>query len=212
MESNKMTYWDMMKDVPEIYLKKIQAGRLKGKSDISPQWRIMKMTEVFGPVGIGWNYRIVEKWTESHGDEVSAHVIIELVYMHEGKLSLPVQGIGGSMILAKEKNGPYHSDEAFKMATTDALSVAMKQIGVAANIYLGKMDGSKYSKPEENMNKSRPVVKYATPDQIATLTKMAVEMETTNPAGSDFITNAINNKENPLTMEEAQKLINRRNK
>jgi hypothetical protein len=47
--------------------------------------------------------------------------------------------------LHNEKIGPYNSDEAFKMATTDALSVALKMIGVASAIYEGKWDGSKYS-------------------------------------------------------------------
>ena len=41
------------------------------------------------------------------------------------------------------------NDEALKMATTDALSVAMKQLGVAADVYMNNMDGSKYQKPED---------------------------------------------------------------
>ena len=41
----------------------------------------------------------------------------------------------------------YMSDEAYKMAETDALSVAMKQIGVAADIYMGMFNGSKYTRP-----------------------------------------------------------------
>ncbi|MFB6349441.1 hypothetical protein ACFBZI_08410 [Moraxella sp. ZJ142] len=33
------------------------------------------------------------------------------------------------------------------MAVTDALSVAFKAVGIAADIYFGNYDGSKYSKP-----------------------------------------------------------------
>ena len=90
-------YWDLMKDPPEIALKEITGGRLKGKTDISPQWRLMIMTEVFGPIGEGWNYTPVERWTEAFGDEVACFVKIDLVYrMEDGKMSLPISGTGGS--------------------------------------------------------------------------------------------------------------------
>ena len=48
------------------------------------------------------------------------------------------------MLIVSEKSGLRFNDEAKKMATTDALSVAMKQLGVGAEIYLGNWDGSKY--------------------------------------------------------------------
>jgi len=35
------------------------------------------------------------------------------------------------------------------MAVTDALSVALKMLGVAADIYLGRWDGSKYAAEEK---------------------------------------------------------------
>jgi len=39
---------------------------------------------------------------------------------------------------------PHASDEAYKMAITDALSVALKALGVGSEIYRGRWDGSKY--------------------------------------------------------------------
>ena len=107
------------------------------------------MTETFGPIGFGWYYSTSRTWTEEANGEVSAHVEIELYIKVGDEWSKPISGIGGSMLLAKEKNGPHHSDEAYKMATTDALSVAMKQIGVGADVYMGRSD-SKYSKPIES--------------------------------------------------------------
>ena len=46
--------YNNVKEVPKNAQKEIKAGRLKGMTDINPQWRIEKLTEVFGPVGIGW--------------------------------------------------------------------------------------------------------------------------------------------------------------
>jgi hypothetical protein len=66
--------------------------------------------------------------------------------------SAPITGIGGAALIAKEKNGLHTNDEGYKMATTDALSVAMKQLGVAADIYMGLWDGSKYKEPVPNKN------------------------------------------------------------
>ena len=43
-----LSIFNSVKSVPAEALREIQAGRLRGKSDISPMWRIQKMTEVFG--------------------------------------------------------------------------------------------------------------------------------------------------------------------
>ncbi len=106
------------------------------------------MTELFGPVGKGWKYEIDKLWTEPGSDsQVCAFALVSVCFLDEGTWSEPVQGIGGSMLVEKERSGLHTSDEAYKMATTDALSVALKALGVAAEVYLGNCDGSKYSGP-----------------------------------------------------------------
>lgn len=135
--------YDKFRSVPDEAKKPITAGRLKGKTDINPMWRIKALTEAFGPCGIGWYYTVTEKWLEPHGDETAAFVDIELYVKHEGEWSKPIHGTGGSMFAAKEKNGIYVSDECYKMATTDAISVACKQLGFGADVYWNS-DRSKY--------------------------------------------------------------------
>ena len=54
-------------------------------------------------------------------------------------------------LFAKEKNGLRMSDEAFKMAYTDALSVCCKMLGFAADIYFEK-DRTKYDAPPKRKN------------------------------------------------------------
>ena len=70
--------YDKFRSVPNEAKKPIQAGRLKGKTDINPMWRIKALTEAFGPCGIGWYYKTVNKWMERQGEEVAAFVDIEL--------------------------------------------------------------------------------------------------------------------------------------
>jgi hypothetical protein len=137
--------WEKLARPPVTALKTIQAGRLKGKSDINPQWRYKAMTEVYGPCGEGWKYSIDRLWIEpGANDQVMAFAQISLYVSVNGHWSDPIPGVGGSMLVAKEKDGLYTSDEAFKMAITDALSVALKMLGVGADIYMGMWDGSKY--------------------------------------------------------------------
>lgn len=142
-----MTIYDACRSVPESAKKAITAGRLKGKTDINPMWRIKRLTEQFGPCGIGWYYKPVRKWLETHGDEIAAFVDIELYVKIGGEWSMPIAGTGGSMFAARQKDGVYVSDECYKMASTDAISVACKQLGIGADVYWDA-DRTKYDDPK----------------------------------------------------------------
>jgi len=129
-------------EVPEPWaLKTIVGGRSGGKTDINPQWRYKSLTEMFGLCGFGWYYEVTRQWLEKgEKGEVCAFVNINLFVKIGEEWSKPIPGNGGNTFVASEKNGFYNSDECFKMATTDALSVACKMIGIAGSIY----SGSKY--------------------------------------------------------------------
>lgn len=140
--------YDMGRSVPEEAKKPINAGRLKGMTDINPMWRIKRLTEIFGPCGIGWWYVIKDKRLQAGAkDEVCAFVDIDLYYKWHDTVSQPVPGTGGSKFVALEKNGLYTSDECFKMALTDAISVSAKAIGIGADVYYAA-DRDKYTSGE----------------------------------------------------------------
>lgn len=130
-----LDYYNKLKVVPQEALRQIQSGRLRGKHDINPMWRIKAMTEQFGVCGIGWKYVITKQWTETFGSEVKAYCNIDLFIKVNGEWSDAIQGTGGSSEVSMESKGTYVSDECYKMALTDALSVAMKALGVAADVY-----------------------------------------------------------------------------
>lgn len=139
----KMKIYEASRKVPEEAKKTINAGRLKGMTDINPMWRIKKLTELFGICGIGWYFSVDKQWVEDCGNETVAFVNISLFVKEDGEWSKPIFGTGGSKLVAMERNGAYVSDEAFKMATTDAISVACKHLGMAADVYFSK-DRTKY--------------------------------------------------------------------
>lgn len=148
-----MEIYNKLKQVPKDALKEIKAGRLKGKSDISPQWRYEALTNQFGACGIGWKFEITNReFVNGAGDEVAVFVDVNFYFKNGNEWSEPIPGNGGSMFIANERNGLYTSDEAIKMATTDALGTAAKMIGLAADVYRGI--GSKYTNQTERQNVS----------------------------------------------------------
>ena len=60
-KNENLALYNRVREVPQEAKKDIQAGRLKGKTDINPLWRIQTLTREFGPAGIGWYTEIVEK-------------------------------------------------------------------------------------------------------------------------------------------------------
>lgn len=135
-KTNKnMELYNKFRTVPKEAQKQILAGRLKGMTDINPMFRIQVLTEQFGPCGIGWKSELVSTWIDTVGNEIVANVIINLYVKNGEEWSDPIVGIGGSKLATMEKSGQYVSDEAYKMAYTDAISVACKALGVGADIY-----------------------------------------------------------------------------
>lgn len=146
MSNNQnMKLFDQLRTTPQEARKPITGGRLKGFTDINPMWRFKRLTEVFGPCGIGWKYEIVSQRIQpGHGNEVAAFVDILLYYKHDGEWSEGIPGIGGSSFVAMEKSGAHTSDECFKMALTDAIGTACKALGMSADIFFDK-DRTKYN-------------------------------------------------------------------
>lgn len=145
--ADNMTLWNSWRKVPEEAKKPITAGRLKGMTDINPMWRYKMLTERFGPCGTGW-YTDDEQYELLQGaqDQVVVSCRLKLYYRdpESGEWSKGVAGQGGSMLVAAETKGLYTSDEAFKMAYTDAISVACKQLGIGADVYWSRGE-TKYS-------------------------------------------------------------------
>ena len=142
---NNLEIYEKVRAVPENAQKPIGGGRLKGMTDINPMWRLKSLTEQFGPCGFGWKYEITKQWTEiTTPDETAAFININLYVKHNGEWSEAIPGTGGSSLLTMEKNGLYTNDECYKMALTDALSVACKALGMGADIYWSA-DNTKYT-------------------------------------------------------------------
>ena len=171
-DNGNLSIYERVRSVPKEAKKEIEAGRLKGKHDINPMWRIKSLTEVFGPAGFGWYTEVVRTWTEaSESGEMAVFVDINLFVKKDGEWSKPIFGNGGNKLIANEKkyeNGqqvyiPYLDDDAYKKAYTDAISVAAKALGVGADVYFEKDKGkyasqAKPSAEESQLAPSKPLL------------------------------------------------------
>ncbi len=149
---DNMEIWSKMKDTPEDAKRAITGGRLNGFTDIKPMWRFQRLTEVFGPCGFGWCYRIVRQQEISGANgEVMVTVDIELLVQSGGEWSKPIPGTGGNMLISTERGKLVTNDEAYKMALSDAIGTACKALGMSADVYMsGKGRDSKYQKLGDN--------------------------------------------------------------
>ena len=165
---------------PQDALKPIEAGRLKGKSDINPQWRIQALTEQYGICGVGWAYEIKEKEyvdVPATGEKmvfITVHLFIrDWNYPDEYKWIGNAIGIGGDFVIKKETNGLHANDEGLAMALTDAIGKAAKVFGIANNVYRGKFE-TKYEKQSERAKKKDEANSdYATEKQCSMIYGLA---------------------------------------
>lgn len=164
-KNQNMEFYQQLREVPAEAQKSFDNGRFKG-TDINPMWRIKRMTELFGPCGIGWYYEVVHRNLERSADEniICAFIGINLYIKVDGEWSKPIYGEGGNTM--STWNRKYAcidtSDEAYKMALTDAFSNATKQLGLGADIWFSndKSHSTKYDLQMERKkdNEAEPKV------------------------------------------------------
>lgn len=190
-ELENMTIYDAVRAVPGSAVKKISGGSYgaAGLSDINPQWRIECMTRLFGPVGIGWTWEPVEV-TERDG-VLFAHVIVTYLDAVTGQFSRPIHGYGGT------KFGGRDDSDIYKSTMTDAVSNALRYLGVGADVWYsaGKPGeknqfDTKYSAPQP-----RPEAAEKPKPQPAAETKPAPQVETISTKQAAEIRGMVNEAE-----------------
>lgn len=173
-----MDIYNRVRSVPTEATKPFTNGRFSG-TDVNPMWRIKALTEQFGPCGIGWYFEVLSERCEEHGDVTISIVDINLYIKVDGEWSKPIFGTGGNQLVTAKG---MVSDEGYKMALTDALSVACKHLGVAADVYFAKDAdfGTKYSRyetPESNAAPPRRETRKKEPEIPAIEVPEVIEMK-----------------------------------
>lgn len=138
--------WDKLKETPPKYTKNFNTGTFSG-TDISPQYRWQRLTEVFGPCGIGWG---VDSHEETiHNLQATGEMMINVKVICWYRLdgtgqAITPPGFGQEYIIRSTSKGLKSDSDAAKKAMTDAIGNAFKYVGLGADVYLGLYDDSKY--------------------------------------------------------------------
>ena len=148
-----MKIWQTLSKTNPNYTRTAPSSYGKRITTIDPMYQIQMMTDLFGPVGIGWKYKVDYKYIDGL---VFAEVTIKYFTneWHEYGPVCSVQNLS-------KKNGGL-DDEAPKKAMTDAMTKAFSHLGMSADVFLGKFDDSKYveqmkkefSQPKKNSRSS----------------------------------------------------------
>lgn len=143
---DNLAMYNKYSDPPKEALKSFNNGRFQG-TDINPMWRIKVLTQEYGECGFGWYTDVIKMWTEESPGTQEIAVFCEVaLYVKRGnEWSKPIVGVGGNTFVAARKSGLQASDEAFKMAYTDALGIACKALGIGAEVWWKSSD-SKYTR------------------------------------------------------------------
>lgn len=153
---NNRQFWDALRTPDPAATKKFDRGGFKGTMT-SPIYIAQRMTEVFGPVGLGWGWEIqhlyfipAERPEVCHGQVLVWWKFPELVGDGPGG-RCEIVHVGGGQLLKYRKVGGEtkpvgYDDEAVKGIITDAIGKALSYLGMSADIHMGLFDDVKYLK------------------------------------------------------------------
>lgn len=138
--SENTKLWDTLGKTDPKHTKPFKrAGGFKGTA-IKPMWSYRRMTEEFGPCGKGWGVGQPHFDVVPAGDEVLVYCTATVWWDERGSSAAAddycrhyIYGVGGDKVVSNFSTGLRSDDEAFKKAFTDAVTNALKMIGVGAD-------------------------------------------------------------------------------
>lgn len=141
--SENLRHWSALSKTDPKHTKSFtRAGGFKGTAT-KPIWTEYRLTEHFGPCGVGWGCDAPEFSLVPAGEEILVFCTVRAWYMDDtGRAEL--YGVGGDKVLVKQQSGLRTDDEAYKKAFTDALGNAFKHVGSGADVHMGLFEDSKY--------------------------------------------------------------------
>lgn len=144
MSENKMALWERVCVTDPAAVKAITGKQYKGNSP-KPYWIVQRLTEEFGPCGLGWGFTVLNERMERLTDTDVLHVaVVRFWYVLDGKRG-EFEQIGQTKAVYEKSAGGFMVDEdAPKKSVTDALVKCASYIGFAGDIFSGRWDDSKY--------------------------------------------------------------------
>jgi len=142
IEPDTLKLWRAVEKTDPAVTKRVEFGKRKFTA-IDAYSQIKKATELWGPMGLSWGYRVAQ-WAR---DDVFFLVELYLWYPHPAIDTEPQRS--GAETGHRIEIGPVFGCapmdmDAGKKATTDALTKALSYLGFNADVFLGRFDDNKY--------------------------------------------------------------------
>lgn len=168
--NDNLSIWKRVQRTDPRFTKPLDGMGFTGTS-INGTYMIMRATEIFGPIGIGWNYEVIEErfidgkpLTEPVLDERNKQVATRFLRNGDGTLfceqhhSVKIkfwyltptgdraefESYGATPYLYQTHYGPKSDGEIMKKSLTDAIKKALSMLGFSSDIYLGMHENPEY--------------------------------------------------------------------
>lgn len=210
--------WKRVMRTDPRYTKPIEGAGYVGTS-INSEYMFMRATEIFGPIGMGWGFDIVEEkmiagapmseavfeggkiignriLRDADGSilfEQNHSLLIEFWYVLNGTKGR-VTAYGATPYMYKTKRGFMADGEVMKKSLTDAIKKSLSMLGFSADVFLGWHDLPEYR--EENATEF--AIRNAS-DKAEDVTRLREELDEKLAKVADTITSAV-------TVNEASKV------
>jgi hypothetical protein len=144
---HNLRLWDRLFSTDPSQTKSFRrAGGFSGTA-IKPYWSIMRATEEFGPVGLGWGWNELKNkiFMATNGQSVWFSKV-EVWYILDGTTCRvgPQWGATELVSFRGESKTIFVDEEAAKKAITDGITKCLSYLGLAGDVHMGLFDDSKY--------------------------------------------------------------------
>lgn len=156
MSDKNMQIWNRVEKTDTRYTKDAKVGGQQITS-LNGTAMIMKATEIFGPVGIGFGWTVLEerfdKGAEMFVGEGDKRATLGFELNHTVKIRFWIkqdgergefEQYGCTPYLYKSKYGTTTDGEAPKKSLTDAIKKSLSMLGFSADVFLGMFDDQTY--------------------------------------------------------------------
>ena len=153
MSKENLELWGKVSVTDPTYTKEFNQG-FKGTA-INSTYLVMKATEQWGMIGLGWGYEILEERVDTgapiydEGNEILGHIQTHTIklcmWVKQGSEYARVEHFGHTPYVYRANSGKWMTDqEAPKKSLTDALKKCLSMFGFSADIFLGLYEDRAY--------------------------------------------------------------------
>ena len=168
-DTDNLSIWKQVQRTDPRFTKPLEGAGFQGTS-INSNYMFMRATEIFGPIGEGWGYEVVEEkfldgkpltepvmennkqvalryLRDADGSlfcEQNHSIKIQFWYMTKSGKKAEFESYGATPYRYQTQYGMKVDGEVLKKSLTDAIKKALSMLGFSSDVYMGMYDDPEY--------------------------------------------------------------------